>query len=100
MICQLVSKHLFPSHLIFHVPACTNIVRYIEKQAGLKNSRSWLKALWKSAYLVIDGSKLDGKSLKKGMCQMRFNPFLANAPILYPLVFSGGIKWEHWPEMG
>ena len=39
------------------------------------------------------------------------NPFLPNAPILYPLktpenlfsgflVFSGGIKWEHWPEMG
>ena len=39
-----------------------------------------------------------------------FNPFLSNVPILYPqktpeknkgcLVFSGGIKWEHWPEMG
>ena len=37
------------------------------------------------------------------------NPFLANAPILYPvktlenlvfLVFSGGIKGEHLPEMG
>ena len=36
------------------------------------------------------------------------DPFLANVPILYPLkhqktfgflVFSGGIKWEHWPEM-
>ena len=33
---------------------------------------------------------------------------LANVPILYPLktkafvflVFSVGIKWEHWPEMG
>ena len=38
-----------------------------------------------------------------------FTPFLANVPILYLLktkktidflVFSGGIKWEHWPEMG
>ena len=37
------------------------------------------------------------------------NPFLANNLILDPLktpenfdfmVFSGGIKWEHWPEMG
>ena len=33
------------------------------------------------------------------------NPFLANVPISYPptfgfLVFSGGIKWEHWPEIG
>ena len=28
------------------------------------------------------------------------NPFLANVPILYPLVFSGGIKWERWPEIG
>ena len=42
------------------------------------------------------------------------NLFLANIYILYPLqtlenqkfsgwgflVFSGGIKWEHWPEMG
>ena len=37
------------------------------------------------------------------------NPFLTNVPILYPLktaenfgflVFSVGIKWEHWPEMG
>ena len=34
-----------------------------------------------------------------------FNLFLANVPILYPpntknfLVFLGGIKWEHWPEM-
>ena len=37
------------------------------------------------------------------------NPLLANVPILYPLktpenlgflVFSGGEKWEHWPEMG
>ena len=38
------------------------------------------------------------------------NLFPANVPILYPLktpentfgflVFSGGIKWEHWPEMG
>ena len=25
-----------------------------------------------------------------------FNPF----PILYPLVISGGIKWQHQPEMG
>ena len=41
---------------------------------------------------------------------VNFNPFLSNVPILYPLktlektkgflVFSGGIKWEHWPEMG
>ena len=38
-----------------------------------------------------------------------FNLFLANVPILCPLktpenqmflVFSGVIKWEHWPEMG
>ena len=31
-----------------------------------------------------------------------FNLFLANGPILYPLktVVSGGIKWEHWPEIG
>ena len=42
------------------------------------------------------------------------NPFLDNVTILYPLktpenlwqktfgflVLSGGIKWEHWPEMG
>ena len=37
------------------------------------------------------------------------NPFLANNLILDPqktpenfdfMVFSGGIKWEHWPEMG
>ena len=33
------------------------------------------------------------------------NLFLANAPILYPLKtpenrFQGGIKWEHWPEIG
>ena len=30
------------------------------------------------------------------------NSFLANVFILYPLgflVFSGGIKWEHWPEI-
>ena len=32
------------------------------------------------------------------------NPFLAIIPILYPLknpknfCFSGGMKWEHWPE--
>ena len=39
--------------------------------------------------------------------QRRFNPFLTNDPILYPLktlevfgflMFSGGIKWEHRPE--
>ena len=38
-----------------------------------------------------------------------FNPFLANVPILHRLkhqktfgflVFSGVIKWEHWPEIG
>ena len=29
----------------------------------------------------------------------RFNPFLSSVPILYPLVFSVGIKWEYWPEM-
>ena len=34
-----------------------------------------------------------------------FNQFLANAFILHSLktpevVFSGGIKWECWPEMG
>ena len=33
------------------------------------------------------------------------NPFPANVPILHPLktpenLFSGGIKWEHWAEMG
>ena len=34
------------------------------------------------------------------------NPFLTNGLILYPLktfgflVFSGGMKWQHWPEMG
>ena len=37
------------------------------------------------------------------------NPFLAIAPILYPLkttekqgflVFSGSTKWKRWPEMG
>ena len=37
------------------------------------------------------------------------NLFLANGPILYPLktpenlsflVFSRGVKWEHWPEIG
>ena len=26
------------------------------------------------------------------------NPFLVRIPILN--VFSEGIKWEHWPEMG
>ena len=34
--------------------------------------------------------------------QVYFDPFVANIPILYaliPLVFSVGIKWEHWPEM-
>ena len=39
---------------------------------------------------------------------MTINLFLANAAILYPLKtpenlwfssVSGGIKWEHWPEM-
>ena len=38
-----------------------------------------------------------------------FNLFQANVPILYLvktpetkgfLLFSGGIIWEHWPEMG
>ena len=39
-----------------------------------------------------------------------FNLFPTNAPMLYPVkqpenlwlsgVFTGGIKWEHWPEMG
>ena len=34
------------------------------------------------------------------------NQYLTNVPILHPvktfgfLVFSGVIKWEHWPEMG
>ena len=42
--------------------------------------------------------------------QLNINPFLANVLILYPwkhqktlfcfLVLSGGIKWEHWPQMG
>ena len=48
-------------------------------------------------------------SSRIGIAFFAFNPFLANVPILYPLktsenqgflVFSGGIKWEHWPEMG
>ena len=38
-----------------------------------------------------------------------FNPFPVNVPILYILktpenlwlaLFSGVMKWEHWPEMG
>ena len=42
----------------------------------------------------------------KKLMKVDFNPFLANVPILYPLKtpenlwFSGGIKWEHWPETG
>ena len=34
---------------------------------------------------------------------MSFNPFLTNVTILYPLktpVFSEGIKWDYWPEIG
>ena len=29
-----------------------------------------------------------------------FNPFLAKRLIIGFLVFSGDMKWEHWPEMG
>ena len=28
-----------------------------------------------------------------------FNPFLANLPMLYLLVFSGGKEWEHRYEL-
>ena len=34
-----------------------------------------------------------------------FDPFLINVTILCPLktpektIFSGGIKWEHWPDV-
>ena len=35
----------------------------------------------------------------------QINPFTFNILILYPLnkgflMFSGGIKWKHWPKMG
>ena len=39
-------------------------------------------------------------------CVILFNPFLVNVPILHllktseQLSFSGGIKWEYWPEIG
>ena len=42
---------------------------------------------------------------KRLFYQKTINPFPANVLILYPLKtpekqrFSGGIKWEHWPEM-
>ena len=35
-----------------------------------------------------------------------FDPFLISVTILCPLktpektIFSGGIKWEHWPDVG
>ena len=38
--------------------------------------------------------------LKKNICSVHIDPFLTNVTILYPLVFSAVIKWEHWPEMG
>ena len=53
--------------------------------------------------------KLAIKILEPCVNLFKVNPFLANVPILQPLktpktfgflVFSGGIKWEHWPEMG
>ena len=37
--------------------------------------------------------------------KVSIKPFLVNVPILDPLktfgflVFSRGLKWEHWPEM-
>ena len=61
---------------------------------------------------------IDNYVLKNGavhffaMEKFQINPILANVLILYPLkrpenqktfgflVFSGSIKWEHWPEMG
>ena len=39
-------------------------------------------------------------------CNQNVKPFLADIPMLYHLktfgflVFLGGLKWEHWPEMG
>ena len=51
----------------------------------------------------------DVKSITIDYNMFMFNPFLANIPIFYylktpgnlcVLVFPGGIKCEHWPEMG
>ena len=53
----------------------------------MHNSRHYINSIYQSHTFVI-------------------NPVLADVPILYPLKtpenqrFSGGIKWEHWPEMG
>ena len=40
------------------------------------------------------------KKFSKIQCREIYKP-VSNLVILYGfLVFSGGIKWEHWPEMG
>ena len=49
--------------------------------------------------LTYDGVLLL-KMVKWKKYMARLKQFLDSVLILYPLVFSGGIKWEHWPEMG
>ena len=46
-------------------------------------------------------------SLENAPNAFKINPFLANTPILYrrkttedQTCFQGGVKWEHWPEIG
>ena len=62
-----------------------------------------LKVCSNSSFLSeTSWSKLLIKHSIKMLNVLEINLFLANAPILY-LWFSGvsgGIKWEHWPEMG
>ena len=55
---------------------------------------------------ISDISKL---KFRHTFCKCFLNSFLANIPFLYPLKTpenesgggrGGGIKWEHWPEIG
>ena len=57
---------------------------------------------------VVNKKKMVNSVNEISITGFTINPFLANAPILYPqktreifgfLVFSGGIKWEFLPEM-
>ena len=38
--------------------------------------------------------------IKKFKVANLLNLFHVNVPFLYPLKTLGGMKWEHWPEVG
>ena len=72
-----------------------------KRQKVLKNNHSQLK--------IGRPSSLSQNFTRLYFILCVFKPFLVYVPILYPLktsenqrllVFSGGIKWDHWSEMG